>query len=209
MKGRGQVLAWVSIGLLAGCPPGAEQPPASDPGAQSIPRPVEDAAGDDTETDAAPDRAVIEAIRAHVEKLRADRRAETLSRIDKLGGRVVGDDLCTGSRYFDTAVDELAEPFAALTERYLQRAPCPVKHGASQPRTQRLLRLCHDTDAQGVIFMLPKFCEPHAFDYVPLAHALQGADVPHLLIETDVSIPMGQLRTRLQAFIEMLEQPSG
>jgi benzoyl-CoA reductase/2-hydroxyglutaryl-CoA dehydratase subunit BcrC/BadD/HgdB len=57
--------------------------------------------------------------------------------------------------------------------------------------------------------VLPKFCEPHAFDYVPLARALEAAGVPHLLIETDVSTPVGQLRTRLQAFIEMLEQHSG
>jgi bcr-type benzoyl-CoA reductase subunit C len=132
-----------------------------------------------------------------------------LQLMDELGGRVVGDDLCTGRRYFDTAVDELMEPFAALAERYLQRAPCPVKHGVSQPRAERLLQLCNETGAQGVIFVLPKFCEPHAFDYVPLAHALEGAGVPQLLIETDVSTPIGQLRTRLQAFIEMLGQASG
>ncbi len=129
--------------------------------------------------------------------------------IDELGGQVVGDDLCTGSRYFDVLVDETMEPFAALAERYLQRAPCPVKHGAAQPRAQRLLRLLDDTEAHGVIFVMPKFCDPHAFDYVALAKTLDRAAMPHLMIETEVSTPTGQLRTRLQAFIEMLEQQSG
>ena len=129
--------------------------------------------------------------------------------IDELGGQVVGDDLCTGSRYFDVPVDETMEPFAALAERYLQRAPCPVKHGAAEPRAQRLLRLLDDTEAHGVIFVVPKFCDPHAFDYVALANTLDRAAMPHLMIETEVSTPTGQLRTRLQAFIEMLEQQSG
>lgn len=132
-----------------------------------------------------------------------------LQLIDELAARVAADDLCTGSRQFDTEVDEFAEPYAALAERFLRRAPCPVKHAAAQPRAQRLLKLCHDKGARGVVFILPKFCEPHAFDYVPLARTLEAAGVPHLLIETDVSTPMGQLRTRLQAFIEMLEQHSG
>jgi bcr-type benzoyl-CoA reductase subunit C len=132
-----------------------------------------------------------------------------LQLLDELGGRVVADDLCTSSRYFDTMVDEHMEPFAALAERYLKRAPCPAKHAAAQPRTQRLLRMCDDTGARGVVFVLPKFCEPHAFDYVPLTHVLDEAGVPHLLIETDISTPVGQLRTRLQAFVEMLEQQSG
>jgi benzoyl-CoA reductase/2-hydroxyglutaryl-CoA dehydratase subunit BcrC/BadD/HgdB len=132
-----------------------------------------------------------------------------LELIDELGGRVVADDLCTGSRYFDRLVDESAAPYEALAGRYLQRAPCPVKHAAAQSRAQRLLAMCEDASAQGVVFVLPKFCEPHAFDYVPLTDMLDEAGVPHLLIETDVSTPVGQLRTRLQAFMEMLDHHSG
>lgn len=129
--------------------------------------------------------------------------------VDELGGWMVGDDLCTGSRYFDTLVDETGEPFAALAERHLQRAPCAVKYDAANPRAERLLRLLRTTEAQGVIFVLPKFCDPHAFDYVLRARALDEAGVPHLLIETEVTAPTGQLRTRLQAFIEMLEETNG
>jgi bcr-type benzoyl-CoA reductase subunit C len=124
--------------------------------------------------------------------------------ITELGGQVVGDDLCTGSRYFDTLADEQEEPYASLAKRYLQRPPCPAKHDEARPRAQRLLELVHSSRAQGVIFVLPKFCDPHAFDYVPLAKALADASVPHLLIETDITVPAGQLRTRVQAFLEML-----
>jgi benzoyl-CoA reductase subunit C len=125
--------------------------------------------------------------------------------VAELGGQLVGDDLCTGSRYFDTLASEQKEPYAALAERYLQRPPCPAKHDEARPHAQRVLDLVRSSNAQGVIFALPKFCDPHAFDYVPLAKALADAGIPHLLIETEVTVPAGQLRTRVQAFLEMLQ----
>ena len=125
--------------------------------------------------------------------------------IDELGGRVAGDDLCTGSRYWDTLVDGEQEPFAALAERYLRRAPCPCKHTTREARGERILSLVRNTGAQGVVLVLLKFCDPHAFDAVPLTRALDAADVPHVTLETDVSAPAGQVRTRLQAFLEMLQ----
>lgn len=125
--------------------------------------------------------------------------------VQELGGRVVWDDLCTGSRYFEVLVDEMQEPFTALAERYLKRVPCPAKHDRENSRVEHVLGLVRRTGAQGVIFVLPKFCEPHAFDYVLLAQVLANAGVPHLLIETDLTVPTGQLRTRIQAFIELLQ----
>ncbi len=129
--------------------------------------------------------------------------------IDELGGRVVGDDLCTGSRFFDMLVDEAREPFAALAERYLRRAICPAKHRASERRLQRLIPVVSEHGAQGVVFVLPKFCDPHGFDYTALARCLDQAGVPHLMIETEVATPREQLRTRLQAFFEILEGRGG
>ena len=41
---------------------------------------------------------------------------------------MVGDDLCTGSRYFSGLIDEKADPVAAIAERYLERVVCPAKH---------------------------------------------------------------------------------
>jgi len=129
--------------------------------------------------------------------------------IAELGGRVVGDDLCTGRRYFDVLVDEEAEPYAALAERALQRQPCPSKHSQRDERRLRLSRAIRDSGAQGVIFLLPKFCEPHAFDYVTLSNMVEKLGLGQLLIETDVTLPREALRTRLQAFLEMLCQKDG
>jgi benzoyl-CoA reductase/2-hydroxyglutaryl-CoA dehydratase subunit BcrC/BadD/HgdB len=126
--------------------------------------------------------------------------------IAELGGRVAGDDLCTGSRSYDTLVDEDMEPYAALTQRMLRRVPCPTKHSQQDERRSSLIAALQVSGAQGVIFVVPKFCEPHAFDYVPLSQAVAELGLGQLLIETDVTVPREALRTRLQAFLEMLQE---
>jgi benzoyl-CoA reductase/2-hydroxyglutaryl-CoA dehydratase subunit BcrC/BadD/HgdB len=53
--------------------------------------------------------------------------------------------------------------------------------------------------------MLLKFCDPHAFDYPYLVAALDKAGISHLLIEVeDQPLAQGQLKTRLEAFLETL-----
>jgi benzoyl-CoA reductase subunit C len=127
--------------------------------------------------------------------------------IDDLRACVVGDDLCTGSRYFDQPVVEIEEgdPIKALADRYLKRWPCPIKHSLRGQRGEHLLELVEERKADGLVFTLQKFCEPHAFDYAIVKETLDAAGVPHLLLELEHTPAAGQLRTRLEAFSEMLK----
>jgi len=125
--------------------------------------------------------------------------------IEEVGGRVVADDLCTGRRYFDTLVEETGDPLVALARRSLNRIPCPCKARALSTRPDHLVQLVHDHRAAGVLFLHKKFCDPHAWDYVPLAAALDAAHIPHLLLETDAVTSLGQVQVRLEAFLEMLD----
>jgi bzd-type benzoyl-CoA reductase N subunit len=106
--------------------------------------------------------------------------ATLLEVIEAAGARVVADDLCTGARYFDTLVAD-GDPIEALAQRQLQRLPCPCKHRSLDARARHLLDLAARHHADGVIFVLKKFCEPHAWDYPYLAAALTKASLPHLL----------------------------
>jgi bzd-type benzoyl-CoA reductase N subunit len=125
--------------------------------------------------------------------------------IEEAGGAVVGDDLCTGSRYFSGLIDEKADPVTAIAGRYLDRIVCPAKHRGLTDRADHLVRLVREKRAQGVIFFLLKFCDPHAFDYPYLKEALDRAGVPSLLLEVEDRLPAdGQLRTRFEAFVEMI-----
>jgi benzoyl-CoA reductase subunit C len=125
--------------------------------------------------------------------------------IEEAGGAVVGDDLCTGSRYFSGPIDEKADPVTAIAGRYLDRIVCPAKHRGLTDRADHLVRLVREKRAQGVIFFLLKFCDPHAFDYPYLKEALDRAGVPSLFLEVEDRLPAdGQLRTRFEAFVEMI-----
>ncbi|MCG2740605.1 MAG: 2-hydroxyacyl-CoA dehydratase family protein [Syntrophaceae bacterium] len=126
--------------------------------------------------------------------------------IEEAGGAVVGDDLCTGSRYFSGLIDENTDPVTAIAGRYLARVVCPAKHRGLTDRADHLVRLTREKQAQGVIFFLLKFCDPHAFDYPYLNEALDRAGVPTMLLEVEDRLPAdGQLRTRFEAFVEMIQ----
>jgi len=125
--------------------------------------------------------------------------------IEESGGAVVGDDLCTGSRYFTGLIDEKADPVESLAGRLLERVVCPAKHGGLRTRADHLIRLVREKQAQGVVFFLLKFCDPHAFDYPYLKEALEREGIPSLVIEVEDRLPAdGQLRTRFEAFVEMI-----
>jgi bcr-type benzoyl-CoA reductase subunit C len=125
--------------------------------------------------------------------------------IEEAGGAVVGDDLCTGSRFFTGLIDETADPVEAIAARYRERVVCPAKHRGLSERAENLVRLAREKRAQGVIFFLLKFCDPHAFDYPYLREALEKAGIPSMVVEVEDRLPAdGQLRTRLEAFIEMI-----
>jgi bzd-type benzoyl-CoA reductase N subunit len=125
--------------------------------------------------------------------------------IEEAGGVVVGDDLCTGSRYFAGPINTVGDPIVAIAQRYWQRVNCPAKHQTNNSRAENLLQIVKDSRARGVIFMLLKFCDPHAFDYPYLLAALDAAGISHLLLEVeDQPLAQGQLKTRLEAFLETL-----
>jgi bcr-type benzoyl-CoA reductase subunit C len=126
-----------------------------------------------------------------------------LNLIDSLGGQVVGDDLCTGLRHFEGQVGE-GNPVLALAEYYLRRSPCPSKFHPLHSPGRHLLDQVRQVQAQGVVFVLEKFCEPHAFEYALVLSALDRAGVPYLLLEMEQTPGLEALRTRLQAFLETL-----
>lgn len=124
--------------------------------------------------------------------------------IEDSGARVVGDDLCSGSRHFHGQVGTGPDPLQALVNYYLERPPCPAKYRPGYDPAGALLQQIRQAQAQGVIFVLEKYCDPHAFERGLSLPALDAAGIPHLLLEVEHTPSLEALRTRLQAFVEML-----
>ena len=128
--------------------------------------------------------------------------------IENAGGSVSGDDMCTGFRYYSLNVDEKRDdPIEALADRIIHRPLCAAKHSLDFDRGKFLESIIENTDAKGVIFLLVKFCDPHSFDYPHLKTAVEKKELPHMLIEMEMDNPSpGQIKTRIEAFVEMLGQ---
>lgn len=127
--------------------------------------------------------------------------------IESLGATVVIDETCTGSRYFWNEIEPDSNPLAAIARRYLKRPPCPAKdidEASPHQRLKFILELARDYRVRGVVILQQKFCHPHEFDYPNLVQALQENNLPSTLLEMDMTIPYGQFRTRIEAFLEML-----
>ena len=124
--------------------------------------------------------------------------------VEEAGASVVCDDLCSGSRYFEGNVEKGDDPIKAISSHYLLKAPC-ARMKNTELRLERGKKLVEDYKVDGIIYETVKFCDNHLYDF-PLYHEFfQDAGLPVLQIEEDfVGGNRGQIRTRIEAFIEML-----
>ena len=125
--------------------------------------------------------------------------------IEDAGGVVVWDDFCTGSRYFEGLINQDGDPIVSIAERYLKRIICPAKHSGLTGRAENLIDIVKSKNADGVVFIFLKFCDPHAFDYPYIKKHLDQEGIPNTLIEMEDQFFLGErLKTRFEAFIETL-----
>ena len=130
--------------------------------------------------------------------------AELLRIVEAVGGSIVADDLCTGSRYFWDLVDSDAEPLRAIARRYLDKVPCPFTF-QSEDRFEHVRDMAERYDVEGAIIFVLKFCDTHMFDAPLLKKELESGGLPVLYLEWEHPMTgTAQLRTRIEAFIEMI-----
>jgi benzoyl-CoA reductase subunit C len=129
--------------------------------------------------------------------------------IESMGATVVIDDHCTGTKYLweDVPVGDDKDLISAITNRYIAKPACPNRDVANPGRRHptHVLGLARDWGVQGVIFIQEKFCDPHLWDYPVIEKTLKENGLPTLALEVDVTTPVGQFRTRLEAFLETLQ----
>lgn len=124
--------------------------------------------------------------------------------IEDLGGLVVADDLCTGSKYFWNLTEPADDPVEALARRYLTRPECPRMRPATR-RLEHLKAMIESHAVDAVILEVIKFCTLHGEDSVLVRNALKEIDVPLLVLNREYSLGgVGQMRTRVEAFFEKI-----
>jgi len=127
-----------------------------------------------------------------------------MNMVEKCRATFVIDDHCTGSRYFWNETENGKDPLASIAARYIDRVPCPSKDWEERKRIPHILNLCKEWNVDGVIIMQQKFCDPHELEFVAIQKALKDAGIPTLFLEFDVTVPVGQFKIRVEAFLEMI-----
>ncbi|MFC1920356.1 2-hydroxyacyl-CoA dehydratase subunit D [Chloroflexota bacterium] len=130
---------------------------------------------------------------------------EIIKFIESLGMRIVVDDYCTGRRYYQTEVVLELNRLAALASRLMSRPTCPLKDLPERRRPAYYRELIDDFRVEGAIYTLQRLCDPHGLDYPVIEKTFKEKGVPMLKLELDYNAPTGQLRTRIEAFLEMIE----
>ena len=128
--------------------------------------------------------------------------------VESSGADIVAEESCVGERGFRALVDEggetLDEMIDNMVDRYLT-----IDCACFTPNTERIdhvLETSREFDADGVIHYSISFCTPYMVEAKKVEDALSAEDIPMLKIETDYSQgDVGQLQTRVEAFVEMLK----
>jgi bcr-type benzoyl-CoA reductase subunit C len=131
---------------------------------------------------------------------------EFIKSIEDLGALVVTDELCTSTRYWsDPVVLDGRPPLEAIAKRYLDNFPC-ARMVPSDGRFDRILDLARNYKVDGVVSQVIRYCVPYAHDMPLITERLKKIGVPTLALDVEYGTSgSGQIRTRVQAFLEMLE----
>jgi len=133
---------------------------------------------------------------------------EAIAFFESCGVHVADEDLCTGSRIhapIDLHVDQ--DMFRGLAEGLLSRPACARTFDAADPGgiASQVVEKARAAGAHGVIAYVMKFCDPYLARMPYINAALRDAGIPMLILEGDCTLrSLGQFRTRIEAFVEML-----
>ena len=128
-----------------------------------------------------------------------------LSVIESLGAVVVADRFCFGGMpgLSPLACDQ--DPVRGLARQALSTTQCPRMMGAVATRAAYVVQKVREREVDGVVLATMKFCDLWGMESRLLADALREAGVPVLRVERETAAGAeGQLRTRVQAFLETL-----
>ena len=139
---------------------------------------------------------------------------ELIKLVEELGGNVVADTICNGARDHFPKTEVGGDPIDALAHRYLDKINCPKTYRENKTRTFEgdiasrfgdIGAYAKEFKVEGAILYVYKYCDPFGFEVPARKAYYKSIDVPLLCLEDVYSAgTMSQLRTRIQAFLEMI-----
>ncbi len=144
---------------------------------------------------------------------------EVFSLIQDANLSIVGDLLCFSGRNFKRASNleskinfsncSQDELFDFLAEKYVRQFPCAARYGVTPESDwdNLIVEEIKNSHADGVIFLVVKYCDPHSFQHYRLKEPLEEAGIPSITIDIDFQGKFAhQILTRIEAFSEILAE---
>lgn len=131
-------------------------------------------------------------------------REKTIRVMEELGADVVAFDCCNGTREKVEKVDTTMPVTRALAKKYLN-----INCSVMSPNTTRMdyiAEMIDEYQVDGVLELVLQACHTYAIESYHVKKTAAEKGVAYLKIETDYSTAdSGQINTRLEAFMETLE----
>ncbi|MFC2038775.1 2-hydroxyacyl-CoA dehydratase subunit D [Chloroflexota bacterium] len=139
--------------------------------------------------------------------------------IESLNAGVVMDDICVGTRAFFDDVPLTEDPLDGLAWHYLEDIKCPrtfresnkdgVQRGYKadlEARFGYLGTYAREWNVNGVILLVPRYCDSHGYEVPQLKDYLEQIGLPNIYLEHDYSkAALAPLRTRVQGLTEIID----
>jgi bzd-type benzoyl-CoA reductase N subunit len=132
--------------------------------------------------------------------------------VEEQGGLVVADSTCFGSRLMWKPVnEEEPDPIRALASYYIYDRPsCPRMYGDQPRRIEYTRELAKEFKVDGIIGERLLFCDQWLVEHYMTGLDLKQDGIPFLTLDREYILSgKGQLRTRVQAFLETIESTGG
>ncbi len=137
--------------------------------------------------------------------------------IEGLDANVVMDDTCVGSRAYFGEVKATPDPLDGLADYYLTQIKCPrtflADYYAQSKEHMRDLKMrygylggyARDWKVDGIVLEALRYCDTHGYEIPSLKDYLKQIGLPSIYLEHDYTRGvLGQIKTRVQAFLEIL-----
>jgi benzoyl-CoA reductase/2-hydroxyglutaryl-CoA dehydratase subunit BcrC/BadD/HgdB len=131
-----------------------------------------------------------------------------LEMVQEAGGEIVAEEICEGMRSYRQNIESRGDRLLSLARGYLvDKTPCAFLRNVSRKRFEHMLQLVRDFKVSGVIWYELLCCETYDAESYYISEKMAEQGIPVLVLESDYSTAAtGQLKTRIQAFMEILEE---
>jgi benzoyl-CoA reductase subunit C len=127
--------------------------------------------------------------------------------VESCGAAVVMDEFDTGAKYFWDLIDDTCDnPWKAVAKRYLDR-PGLSRMVDWTDQTDQIKRWVKEFNVQGIVELKQLYSLPLAYRYFIMKQRMKDAGIPYTSLDREYHLAqVGMLRTRVEAFIEMIKE---